>query len=126
MELFILLQESNYKIGVDSSYRARFFKSTGPVLQKRLLKDWEATFNAFPKELEVRESGEILSIEEYTLIRRDNCALRMGFTHIEYALGIELPDEIHENPVFNEMYLAALDMAWLLNVSNPTFSSQIK
>ena len=90
------------------------------------MKDWEATFNAFPKELEVRESGEILSIEEYTLIRRDNCALRMGFTHIEYALEIELPDEIHENPVFNEMYLAALDMAWLLNVSNPTFSSQIK
>jgi hypothetical protein len=40
----------------------------------------------------------------------------MGFTHIEYALGIELPGEIYENPVFNEMYLAALDMGWLLNV----------
>lgn len=96
-------------------YRARFFKATGPILQRRLLKGWEATFKAFPKELEVRESKEVLSIEEYTLIRRDSCALRMAFTHIEYALGIELPDGVYENPVFNELYLAALDMAWLLN-----------
>ena len=85
------------------------------------MKDWEATFKAFPKELEVRESKEVLPIKEYTLIRRDNCALRMGFTHIEYALGIALPDEIYENPVFDEMCLAALDMAWLLNVSTLLF-----
>ena len=113
--------ENSKKNWCTSSYRARFFKSTGPILQRRLLKDWEATFKAFPKELEVRESKEVLSIKEYTLIRRDNCALRMGFTHIEYALGIELPDEIYENPVFNEMCLAALDMAWLLNVSTLLF-----
>ena len=81
------------------------------------MQDWEATFKALPKELELRESNEVLSIEEYTLVRRENCALRVGFTHIEYALGIELPDEVYENSVFNEMYLAVLDMSWLSNVS---------
>ena len=85
------------------------------------MQDWEATFKALPKELELRESNEVLSLEEYTLVRRENCALRVGFTHIEYALGIELPDEVYENSVFNEMYLAVLDMSWLSNVSVSVF-----
>ena len=73
-------------------------------------KGWNSIYLSFQRELQVRESKEISSIEEYTPFRRETAGVRLAFSHIECALGIELPDEVYENTVFVEIDLAALDM----------------
>jgi len=81
-----------------------------------MLHDWVTVYLCFQRELQIRKSKEFLSIEEYTSLRRETIGARLVFSHVEYALGIELPDKVYENTVFVEIYLAAADMIWLSNV----------
>lgn len=96
-------------------YRSRLSELVGPTLWRRMLNDWDTAYLCFQRELQIRESKEILSIEEYTSLRRETIGARLAFSHVEYALGIELLDEVYENTVFIEIYLAAVDMIWLSN-----------
>jgi hypothetical protein len=49
-------------------------------------------------------------------LRRENSAVRCCFTFIEYNLGIELPDAVFDNPIFQSVYFAAVDMVCWTNV----------
>ncbi|KAI5116559.1 hypothetical protein M0805_000470 [Coniferiporia weirii] len=61
-------------------------------------------------EAERRESQTILSSEEYRIFRRENGAVKPTFDVIECCLGIELPDEVIEDPTFKRLYNTALDI----------------
>ncbi|CCO34394.1 hypothetical protein BN14_08492 [Rhizoctonia solani AG-1 IB] len=57
-----------------------------------------------------RVGDRIPSIDEYIQLRRDTSAMRIAFVGIEYALGLELPAEVHEDPIVMELALAGNDI----------------
>ena len=67
-------------------------------------------------EAEYRERGEILDMESFKHLRRENSAIRLCFGLFEYSLGIDLPDEVFQHPIFERLYWAAADMVCWANV----------
>lgn len=54
-------------------------------------------------------------------LRRETVGARSSFDMMEFALNVDLPDELFENEAFRKMYYAAIDMIALGNVG-PLFS----
>lgn len=69
------------------------------------------------KEAELREKCVILDSATYDNLRRENSGVPYSFALFGYTLGADLPDEIFNHPIFQEMYLAAVDMVIWSNVS---------
>ena len=59
----------------------------------------------------------VLSFEEYMILRRDTVGARPSFDMMEFALDIDLPDEVFSDAAFQRAYYAAIDMIALANVS---------
>ncbi|CAE6354136.1 unnamed protein product [Rhizoctonia solani] len=70
-----------------------------------------------------RVGDRIPSIDEYIQLRRDTSAMRIAFVGIEYALGLELPAEVHEDPIVMELALAGND---ILTWANDIYSFPIE
>ncbi|KAJ8520197.1 hypothetical protein ONZ45_g2998 [Pleurotus djamor] len=104
---------------ITKDFRKRYFRLAGPQSSRRFLKHCEDYINAVSIEAELRERGEVLDIEPFTTLRRENSAIRLCFGLFEYALGIDLPDEVFQNQAFMDMHFAAVDMvSW----SNDVYS----
>lgn len=73
-------------------------------------------------EAELRERGEVLDVDAFTALRRENSAIRLCFGLFEYALGFDLPDEVFENEAFMELYFAGCDLVCWANVSQAHLS----
>ena len=67
-------------------------------------------------EAEYRRHGLVPDTDSYMLIRREVSGVRLCYGMFEYVLGIELPNQVFENPTFLNMYWAAVDMIGLSNV----------
>lgn len=109
------LADENYDDGsilcrMTKDFRQRFAPYAGPVTFARFLKHTEGYVRGFGREAELRETGEVLDVESYDVLRRDNSAVRYCLSLVGYILGLDLPDEIYEHPVYLEMHLAAVDM----------------
>ncbi|KAF9223486.1 terpenoid synthase [Gyrodon lividus] len=48
-------------------------------------------------------------------MRRSNSANHISFDFVAFGLGLDLPDELFENPAFVKVYFAASDMIWWSN-----------
>ena len=83
---------------------------------KRFIDLWERYANAVAKEAELRERGQILGLKSFTALRRQNSAVLLCFAIIEYTLGIDLEDEVYEDPTFMDAYWAACDHVCWANV----------
>lgn len=83
---------------------------------KRFINLWEKYTDSVAKEAELRERGQVLDIESFIPHRRDNSAILLCFSLIEYILGIDLEDEVYEDPTFLDAYWAACDHVWWANV----------
>ncbi|KAI0077886.1 terpenoid synthase [Panus rudis PR-1116 ss-1] len=96
-------------------FRTRFLKYAGPGCHKRFLKHCEDYVEAVAREAEYRERGEVLDLSSFEALRRENSAIRVCFGLFEFALGVDLPDEVFENPQFMNLYWAAADMVCWAN-----------
>lgn len=105
-----------------SRFRARFMRTAGVNCQKRFLKHCEDYIEAVSKEAEYRERDEVLDMERYEILRRENSAVRLCFMLAMYGLDIDLPDEVFEDSAFMTIYFAACDLVCWANVSGPCFS----
>ncbi|EEB98168.1 hypothetical protein MPER_02372, partial [Moniliophthora perniciosa FA553] len=94
---------------------ARYLKRAGPIACERFFRHCEEYINAVSTEAELRERGEVLDVDAFIDLRRDNSAVRLCFDLFEYALGIELPGDVVEEPTFQQMYWAAADMVCWAN-----------
>jgi hypothetical protein len=56
-------------------------------------------------------------MKEYIPLRRNNSAVLLCLGLNEYILGIDLPEETYQNPVFMKAYWAACDHVCWANVS---------
>lgn len=83
----------------------------------RFLEHCDAYIESVVQEAGLRDRGEILEIEEYVHLRRENSAVRVCFGMISYILGVDLPDEVFSDPTFQKLYFSAVDMVCWANVS---------
>lgn len=89
----------------------------GERCSRRFLKHCEDYVNAVAREAELRERGEVLDMQSFILLRRENSAVRLCFSLIEYASGIDLPDEIYDDETFMTAYMAGTDLVCWSNVT---------
>jgi Terpene synthase family 2, C-terminal metal binding len=99
-----------------SRFRERLTRTSAPRSFRRFLRHSEDYIECVAREAEYRERGEVLDMESFKHLRRENSAIRLCFGLLEYSLGIDLPDEVFENPVFASLYWAAADMVCWANV----------
>jgi len=74
----------------------------------------EAYFDAQCQEA---DSKEVPDLDSYIRFRRDASGCKPCFTLIEYANGLDLPDEVFEEPIVRTLQETANDIVSWSNVS---------
>ena len=70
-------------------------------------------FKAITIQVRTRTSGIIPDLEDYIVLRRDTSACKPCWALVEYANGLDLPDEVMEHPIIQSLDEAANDViAW--------------
>ncbi|KAI0307215.1 terpenoid synthase [Multifurca ochricompacta] len=98
-----------------TDFRARLITTIKPRTFRRFLEHCDAYIDSVVQEAGLRDRGEILKLDEYIHLRRENSAVRVCFGVISYILGIDLPDEVFVDPVFQRIYFSAVDMVCWAN-----------
>jgi len=101
------------------SFWLRMISTAKPLVQQRFIDSFADFFTAVEQQSRDRKRGIIPDLESYITLRRDTSGCRPVFVLIEYAAGIELPDEVFNHPVIQEMTVATND---LVTWSNDIFS----
>lgn len=97
--------------------KRRLCRADLPASYARVIKLWEDYVSSNIRQAELRERCEILDLNTFTPLRRDNSAVPLCIGVIAFVIGIDIPDEMFEHPIMTKLYLAAADMVWLSNVS---------
>ncbi|TFY71414.1 hypothetical protein EVG20_g1594 [Dentipellis fragilis] len=96
-------------------FRARLTRTCKPKTFRRFLQHGQDYIDCVVDEAGLRERGEVLDLDSYLVLRRENSAVRLCFGLIPFALGIDLPDEVYADPVFERIYFAGVDMVCWAN-----------
>lgn len=97
-------------------FRERFVRLAGHNNVRRFAALSEDYTECVAHEAELRERGEVLTLDEFIPLRRNNSAVLLCYSLVEYILGIDLPDEVFEDEDFADAYWAAADMVCWSNV----------
>ncbi|KAF5366980.1 hypothetical protein D9758_003966 [Tetrapyrgos nigripes] len=100
---------------ITREFRARYFSRAGRETSRRFLVHCADYIECVSREAELRERGEVLDVESFTHLRRENSAIRLCFGLFEYCLGIDLPPKVFDDPTFMEAYWAAADLVCWAN-----------
>jgi hypothetical protein len=65
-----------------------------------------------------RVAGVIPELEDYVIMRRDTSGCKPCWALIEYASGLDLPDEVIEHPIIESLGEATNDLVIWSNVSD--------
>ncbi|KAG8777125.1 hypothetical protein FRC12_000539 [Ceratobasidium sp. 428] len=64
-----------------------------------------------------RSIDYVPTIEEYIKVRQDTSSTKMFYSVLEYSLGFDLPDEVHNDPILTELKVAGNDIVnWINDV----------
>ncbi|KAJ7772948.1 terpenoid synthase [Mycena maculata] len=102
---------------------ARCIPGAGPGTQARFKETLELFFEAVNIQAEMRDAGIIPDLESYIDVRRDTSGCKPCWALIEYALDIDLPDYVVENPVMMALNQSTND---LVTWSNDIFSYNVE
>ncbi|OJA16455.1 hypothetical protein AZE42_04671 [Rhizopogon vesiculosus] len=84
--------------------------SAKPQFYKRFVSSIKGYTQAVAQEAELREAEEVQDLINFIPLRRENSGVRCCFAFIEFNFGIDLPDVVFDNPVFQSLYFGAVDM----------------
>jgi hypothetical protein len=70
----------------------------------------ERYLDAVAYETDLRTSGTAQDLGSFTLLRREGSAVKVGYSLIEYCLGKDLPDELWQDEIFQQAYIAGVDL----------------
>lgn len=88
-------------------------------MQHRFKETLAQFFEAVNLQAQDRDADVIPDLESFIDIRRDTSGCKPVYDLVEYSLGLDLPDEVVENPIIEALKLASNDLvAW----SNVRFS----
>ncbi|KAI0320270.1 terpenoid synthase [Amylostereum chailletii] len=93
----------------------RLLVTIKPNTLRRFIDRCQAYIDAVVEEASLRERNEVLDLTAFTILRRENSAVRACFSLIPYALGIDLPDEVINDSVVHRLHLAGVDMVCWAN-----------
>ena len=95
----------------------RMLKTVGPNCRRRFVDTLQLYFKAIMQQAADRAAKRVPELEAYVSLRRDTSGCKTGFALIEYAAGIDLPDEVVEHPVIQGLLDATNDSVSWANVS---------
>jgi len=105
------------RINWNIRFKERFVKIASPPPRRQFTERCTAYLNAVAQEAKHREDQVILSPEAYMTARRENSAVRTTLSMASICLGVDLPDEALEDPLFMKLHFGAVDMVCWSNVS---------
>ena len=100
---------------------SRFFQRTVSVVGEdlpaieRFISDFDAYTKSIIVEAEDRVAGHQRTVNDYLALRRDTCGAKPTFSF--FALGLNIPDEVFENPLMISLIENATDLIAVTNVS---------
>jgi len=100
-------------------YWTRFIAEGSPGSQKRFVHTMDLFFKGVTVQARDRAAGIIPDLEDYVVVRRDTSGCKPCWALIEYANGLDLPDEVMEHPIIQSLDEATND---LVTWSNDIFS----
>ena len=77
-------------------------------------------FKAVTIQARDRAAGVIPDLEDYIVVRRDTSGCLPCWALIEYASGLDLPDEVMEHPIIQSLDEATNDLVTWSNVRTLT------
>ncbi|KDR77735.1 hypothetical protein GALMADRAFT_245845 [Galerina marginata CBS 339.88] len=100
-------------------YRCNHIEKFGSNVARRFIANFCQYVEHTATEAMLRERDQVLDINGYISLRRGAVGGRIVFDLVEYALGLDLPQYVHEDPVFIGALNAGVD---LLAFTNDLFS----
>lgn len=95
------------------SWWTRMLKTVGPRCRQRFVETLGFYFKAILQQAADRSSKSIPDLETYISLRRDTSGCKTGFALIEYAAGIDLPNEVVDHPIIQSLLDATNDcVSW--------------
>ncbi|KAM5530862.1 hypothetical protein V8D89_010431 [Ganoderma adspersum] len=105
------------------SFFGRFRRTAGPGCTRRFIEGMDLFFRAVAQQARDRARGDVPSLEEYIALRADTSGCKPCFALIEYAAGIDLPDEVAAHSAIRALEDAAnAHISW----SNDLFSYKVE
>ncbi|KAL0946496.1 hypothetical protein HGRIS_012714 [Hohenbuehelia grisea] len=104
-------------------YWSRCIKGAGPGVQARFKESLELFFEAVNVQARARDDDVIPDLESYIDVRRDTSGCKPVFDLIEYALDIDLPEEVVTHPTIKALNQGTND---LVTWSNDIFSYNVE
>ena len=85
-------------------------------MQARFKESLGLFFEAVNTQARARDNGIVLDIESYIDLRRDTSGCKPVFDLIEYALDIELPEYVANDPIIKALNEGSNDLVTWSNV----------
>ena len=83
---------------------------------ERFISDFDAYAKSIILEAGDRETDHIRTVNEYMVLRRDTCGAKPTFSF--FALGLNIPDGVFDNPLMISLIENAADLVAITNVSH--------
>ncbi|KAJ7741769.1 isoprenoid synthase domain-containing protein [Mycena maculata] len=101
--------------GMMKIFKQNHIDRAGPNVARRFIDNFCTYVKIVGTEALLREKNEVLDISSYVGFRRETSAVRTCFDLVEYCAGLDLPQYVHEDPVFIGGYNAAMDLVFWTN-----------
>jgi hypothetical protein len=86
-----------------------------PSAMERFIYDFDAYTKSIILEAEDEVAGHQRTINDYLIFRRDTCGAKPTFSF--FALGLNIPDAVFDNPLMISLIEIATDLIEITNVS---------
>lgn len=104
-----------------SSFFRRFLQTSGPHCAQRFIDTMDLYLDSVGRQAADRIEERTPDLESYIALRRDTSACKTCFALMEFANGLDLPDEVSEHPLIREMEDATNDLVSWSNVRLTAF-----
>ena len=82
---------------------------------ERFIADFDAYTKSVILEAEDRVAGHLRTVNDYIILRRDTCGAKPPFSF--FGLGLNIPNEVFDNPLVISLIENAADLVAITNVS---------
>ncbi|CUA76131.1 hypothetical protein RSOLAG22IIIB_12060 [Rhizoctonia solani] len=104
------------------SFFNRMRRNGSPTAIRHFVEATESYTRAITQEMIHKHAGHIQTFEEYRKYRPDTSAVKIALATLEYAHGIDIPDEVLHNPIISELTLAGNE---ILTWANDIYSFRL-
>lgn len=87
-------------------------------MKARFISTFELFFRAVAQQARDRKAGDIMDLESYMVLRRDTSGCKPCWALIEFANGLDIPDEVMEHELVKTLDEATNDLVSWSNVSD--------